>query len=192
MRLFRRSKRNVLAPDSEFMPRYLFGNTNGDDDDDSASIMTHSTMATTGSNRGAGWTVDRYFLQPAGRWIESWASRLGLRFGVIPPSIIARRLQDLLHPTFKRTTIHFLYRMRTLFLEWEFAESNRVTIDSGIDCLVKQMQYVVIEYHLLYVSDIAQISFAVSKSSSVRCTDSVPIVQRQHAKAHIRSTCKTL
>lgn len=49
------------------------------DDDDASSVSSFSTTATTDDNPGAGWTVDKYFYQPAGRRIEKRHSELQCR-----------------------------------------------------------------------------------------------------------------
>lgn len=159
MRFSKKSKHNFFDHDSGFMPGSFVTNVDEHEGDgDGASIVSYSTMATTSSNRGAGWAVDKYFYQRAGRWIEERASRIGLRFCAIPSFIIARRVQDL------------LYTDVSLWLPVEYASSLmlrrarvrgeeltkstyraqvQVTIDKGIDCLVKQLQYVAIVSHLL-------------------------------------------
>lgn len=48
------------------------------DDDDASSVSSFSTTATTDDNPGAGWTVDKYFYQPAGRRIEKTAFRIAM------------------------------------------------------------------------------------------------------------------
>lgn len=144
MPLFSGAKRINLGPDSDLLPSNF--TQAADKDDDGSSIVSYSTMATTDSNRGAGWTLDKYFYQRSGRWIETWASRIGLRFGAIPPSIIARRLHDVLH-TYYSFSLEacYSYRGTEKAVTLVFAEKDRVAIDNGIDCLLKQLQYVVTE-----------------------------------------------
>lgn len=48
--------------------------------DDTSSMSSFSTTATTDDNPGAGWTVDKYFYQPVGRRIENLAFQISMPF----------------------------------------------------------------------------------------------------------------
>lgn len=147
MPLFKRTKCDTFGPNSHLKP----GNfaRNAIDDDDSVSVRTYSTMATTGSNRGAGWSVDKYFYQRAGRWLESWASRIGLRFGLIPPFIIAKRIHDILYPDAGFWIPNVRNSIENKYLG-SLGKGRRVTTLKGIDCLMKQLQYVTIVSTVLH------------------------------------------
>lgn len=60
--------------------------------DDMRSVCSFSTTATTDDNRGAGYTVDRYFYQPVGRRIESLASRIAMP--ILSPSRIFQYIEE--------------------------------------------------------------------------------------------------
>lgn len=49
-----------------------------EEEDDSSSISSFSTTTTADNIPGAGRTVDMFFYQPVGRWIERLAMRLAI------------------------------------------------------------------------------------------------------------------
>ena len=57
----------------------------GEVKDDSSSIISASTNATMDDNTGAGRTIDKHFYQPAGRAIERFAFKIGMRFNICHP-----------------------------------------------------------------------------------------------------------
>lgn len=70
---------------------------NDNDDDDTDSISSFSTMATADNIPGTGRSVDMYFYQPVGRWIETFAMRLTI--SSLNPAQIFRFLGERIKPS---------------------------------------------------------------------------------------------
>lgn len=107
---------------------------NGEDADDAASsILTFSTTATTDNIPGAGRSVDTFFYQPVGKWIERFAMRISI--SSLHPTQISRYIeaQLLYHdygPLFVRSQLN----------PHEVIARTGPTFVAGLKSLVKQTQ----------------------------------------------------
>lgn len=143
--LTRFSKKTILHQDYDRDSKYIIddfrpiasvfdqhgiSSVSDENEDDSSSASSTLTTATTDDNRGAGWTVDRYFYQPVGRKIEK------LAFCIAMPLLSPRKIFQYI----KGNNLH--ERLPALFLtssEIDHADLKSVYV-AGLNCLVLQTQ----------------------------------------------------
>ena len=108
-----------------------------EDEDDTVSISSFSTMATMDDNPGAGLTIDKYFYQPVGRAIEKFALKIAIRLNICHPSpaLIIRVLG--LVP---QSTIHYSAAGKKPSDVIDVISAERPTAAPGILSLVQQSQ----------------------------------------------------
>lgn len=104
-------------------------------EDDASSISSFSTTATADNIPGAGRTVDMFFYQPVGEWIE----RLAMRFTIssLNPDQISRYIEA-------KAVFYYFWDVKSLPLH-DVIESirerpNGPTFIAGLKALVKQTQ----------------------------------------------------
>ena len=63
-----------------------YGSANIEDEDNTMTLSSFSTMATMSDNPGAGLAIDKYFYQPVCRAIEKFAMKIALKLNIYHPS----------------------------------------------------------------------------------------------------------
>lgn len=105
------------------------------DEDDTSSISSFSTTATADNIPGAGRTVDMFFYQPVGRWIERLAMRLAI--SSLNPDQILRYIEA-------KAVLYYFLDAKNLPLHDAIntirGRPNGPTIFAGLKTLVKQTQ----------------------------------------------------
>ena len=103
-------------------------------------------MATIDNNPGAGLTVDKWFYQPVGRWVEKSAGRLAVRFDAVPPAVISKRIIEMRGRSEGFESVPYeLNPFSSLFdSEWR----NGSATLAGLESLIRQTQFVPIDVHL--------------------------------------------
>lgn len=96
-----------------------------------SSASSFSTTATTDDNRGAGWSVDKYFYQPAGRRFEKLAFRIAMP--LLSPGRIFRYIDEN-----KMSGILWFNFPKSTTGSDPTLESEILT---GLNCLVHQTQW---------------------------------------------------
>lgn len=119
-----------FGPFASVFDQHGISSASDENEDDSSLSSSTSTTATTDNDRGAGWTVDKYFYQPVGRKIEKLAFRIAIP--LLSPGRIFQYI--------KGNNLH--ERLPALLLtssEKDHADLKSVYI-AGLNCLVHQTQ----------------------------------------------------
>ena len=120
---------------------YTTDDNNRPNDHDSMTMHSYSTNATEDDIPGAGRTLDTYFYQPAGRWIDKFALKTCVRLNICHPSPMKfLRYIRSLYPdvSFKRSDFEAWSLGRTIQRIRDVPDGKTIIV--GLQSVVKQAQ----------------------------------------------------